>query len=179
MGDPIVLFTSWQGLFYSDNPRALSEQLRLRAEPLEQVWVVGEHTGRMLPDVRTVRRGSGAHHAALERASYIVSNDTIHDRFAKAPGARYLQTWHGTPVKRIAFDVENAVFDDADTYPADLARDVARWDFLLSPSRWATDVLRGAFRYEGEILETGYPRNDLLFGAERDAIRARVRRALA
>src|SRR3954454_6564440 len=113
MGDPIVLFTSWQGLFYSDNPRALSEQLRLRAEPLEHVWGVGEHTGPVPGDVRTVRRGSGEQLAALRNARYIVSNDTIHDAFAKAPDARYLQTWHGTPVKRIAFDVANPVFEDA------------------------------------------------------------------
>src|SRR5215213_3205552 len=88
---PIVLFTSWQGLFYSDNPRALSEQLCDRDVPLERVWVVGEHTGPVPADVRTVRRGSAAHHAALERARYIVSNDTIHDAFVKAPGARYVQ----------------------------------------------------------------------------------------
>jgi CDP-glycerol glycerophosphotransferase len=175
---PIVLFTSWQGLFYSDNPRALSEQLCDREVPLERVWVVGEHTGPVPADVRTVRRGSSAHHVALERARFIVSNDTIHDAFVKAPGARYVQTWHGTPLKRIAFDVENAVFEDADTYPAELARDVARWDYLLSPNRWATDVLRRAFRYEGEVLETGYPRNDLLFCAGRESIRARVRREL-
>jgi CDP-glycerol glycerophosphotransferase len=176
--EPIALFTSWQGLFYSDNPRALSEQLGDRDEPLARVWVVDERTGPVPGDVHTVRRGSAAHHEALERARYIVSNDTIHDVFVKAPGARYLQTWHGTPLKRIAFDVENPRFANADTYPAELARDVARWDRLLSPSRWATDVLRRAFRYDGEILETGYPRNDLLFSAERDAIRARVRRAL-
>jgi CDP-glycerol glycerophosphotransferase len=39
--------------------------------------------------------------------------------------------------------------------------------------------MRSAFRgFEGEILETGYPRNDILNSTERDAIRARVRAAL-
>jgi CDP-glycerol glycerophosphotransferase len=175
---PLVVFTSWHGLFYSDNPRALSEELGRRGAALDRVWVVGPDTGPLPDDVHTVSRGSAEHRAALERARYIVSNDTIHDPFVKAPGARYLQTWHGSPLKRIAFDVEKPAFEGADVYAAELARDVARWDVLLSPSRWATEVLRRAFRYEGEILETGYPRNDLLFGAERDAIRARVRRAL-
>jgi CDP-glycerol glycerophosphotransferase len=172
---PTVLFTSWQGLFYSDNPRALSEELRRRGAPFDHVWVVGPRTGPLPDDVTAVPGGSVAHHAALESASYIVSNDTIHDVFVKAPGARYVQTWHGTPLKRIAFDVERPRFEDADRYPGDLARDVARWDWLLSPSRWATDVLRRAFRYEGEILETGYPRNDLLASERREEVRARVR----
>jgi CDP-glycerol glycerophosphotransferase len=39
--------------------------------------------------------------------------------------------------------------------------------------------MRSAFRgFEGEILETGYPRNDALNSPEREAIRARVRAAL-
>ena len=175
---PIVLFTSWQGLFYSDNPRAISEELRRRGAPLQHVWVVGPRTGPLPSDVTAVARGSAEHRAALEVARYIVSNDTIHDDFVKAPDARYLQTWHGTPLKRIAFDVEHPVFEDAAQYPDELARDVARWDWLLSPSRWATEVLRRAFRYDGEVLETGYPRNDLLLGGQREEIRARVRREL-
>jgi CDP-glycerol glycerophosphotransferase len=68
--DPIVLFTSWQGLFYSDNPRALSEALRRRGAPFEHVWVVGADTGPVPDDVTTVACGSAAHHAALEAASW-------------------------------------------------------------------------------------------------------------
>jgi CDP-glycerol glycerophosphotransferase len=175
---PTVLFTSWQGLFYSDNPRAVSEELRRRDAPFQHVWVVGPQTGPVPDAIVTVPRGSDAHRKVLHSARYIVSNDTIHDPFVKSDDARYLQTWHGAPLKRIAFDVENPTFEDADTYPAELARDVSRWDWLLSPNRWATDVLRRAFRFEGEILETGYPRNDLLFAPERDEIRRRVRREL-
>ena len=175
---PTVLFTSWQGLFYSDNPRAVSEALRRRGAPFRHVWVVGPATGAVPEDVATVTGGSAAHLAALETASFIVSNDTIHDDFAKARGAHYLQTWHGAPLKRIAFDVERPVFEDADRYPADLSRDVARWDWLLSPNPWATGIFRRAFRYEGEILETGYPRNDLLLSPRREEIRASVRRRL-
>jgi CDP-glycerol glycerophosphotransferase len=38
--------------------------------------------------------------------------------------------------------------------------------------------MRGAFGYEGEVLEMGYPRNDLLFAADRDEVRAGVRARL-
>jgi CDP-glycerol glycerophosphotransferase len=173
-----ALFTSWQGLFYSDNPRALSEALLRRAPELPQVWVVGEATGPVPEPFTTVLRGGAEHMAALEAARWIVSNDTIHDPFRKAPGTTYLQTWHGTPLKKIAFDVARPVFAGHETYAAELAHDVSRWDALLSPNRFSTDVLRGAFRFEGEVLETGYPRNDLLLAPERDAIRAAIRQAL-
>ena len=176
--NPSVLFTSWHGRYYSDSPRAISEELWRRRAPLEHVWVVGEQTGPVPEWVTTVPRGSAAHRAALESARYIVANDVVHDRFEKAPGTVYLQTWHGTPLKRIALDVARPAFSDADTYPAELAHDVARWDVLLSPNRFSTDVLRGALGYRGEVLETGYPRNDLLLSPERDAIRAAVRERL-
>lgn len=37
------------------------------------------------------------------------------------------------------------------------------WDYLISPSPYASKAFRSAFKYEGEILETGYPRNDLFY----------------
>ncbi len=59
-----------------------------------------------------------------------------------------------------------------------LQADVDRWDLLLSPNRVATPLLRRAFRYQGEVVENGYPRNDILSDPDRDYTRARVRRSL-
>src|SRR3712207_7387448 len=47
----------------------------------------------------------------------------------KKSGARYLQTWHGTPLKRIHNDVRWA----PEGRLAYLEHDIARWDLLLSP----------------------------------------------
>jgi CDP-glycerol glycerophosphotransferase len=59
-----------------------------------------------------------------------------------------------------------------------MARDFSKWDFLVSQSPFSTEIFRRAFRFEGEILETGYPRNDILNSPEAAATRARVREAL-
>jgi CDP-glycerol glycerophosphotransferase len=56
--------------------------------------------------------------------------------------------------------------------------EVPRWDLLLSPNAFSTPVMRRAFRYEGEILETGYPRNDLLNDPDRELRAAAVRKRL-
>ena len=86
----------------------------------------------------------------------------------------YLQTWHGTPLKHIHWDVLWAPPGRLER----LSEDVDRWDLLLSPNTTSTVSLRQAFRYDGVVAETGYPRNDLLSSPERDAVRARVRRDL-
>ncbi len=43
-----------------------------------------------------------------------------------------------------------------------MVRDVAKWDYLVSPSPTCSEIFRSAFGFEGEIWETGYPRNDVL-----------------
>jgi CDP-glycerol glycerophosphotransferase len=81
-------------------------------------------------------------------------------------------------LKRIGFDIERPTFADSERYLKDLRREVATWDILLSPNRFSSDVFRGAFGYSGQMLEEGYPRNDLLLAPDRDAVRARVREEL-
>jgi CDP-glycerol glycerophosphotransferase len=103
-----------------------------------------------------------------------VANSHTEVEWTKQPGTFYLQTWHGTPWKRIHHDVLWAP-------PGRLARldrDIARWDLLLSPNRASTPRLRRAFGYDGPVAETGYPRNDLLTSRESGLRRRRVRREL-
>lgn len=172
----LVLFQSWGGQC-SDNPRAIAEELRRRNAPLRQTWVL-EDGGAGADATRAVRPGSRQYLEALGRAGYIVSNGTLPGYFRKKPATTYLQTWHGTPLKRIGFDIVRPSFRRANRYLRDLAREVASWDALVSPNRFSTDVLRRALRYDGRILETGYPRNDLLSSPRRDRVRADVRRRL-
>jgi len=80
-------------------------------------------------------------------------------------------------LKRIGFDVENIRGKSRDYFDK-LAWETRQWDYLVSPSPWATPILRSAFRFEGEVLETGYPRNDIFFSPEREAIADRTRRLL-
>jgi CDP-glycerol glycerophosphotransferase len=170
----IALFDSWRGA-YSDNPRAISETLRKRRPELRQVWVAAEP---VVPAwAEPVAFGSRAYLAALGSASYVVTNHSMPGYYRKPRGTAYLQTWHGTPLKRIAFDIRGSELADR-RYFDRLKRDVARWDALVSPNPFSTEIFRRAFRYEGRILETGYPRNDLLTSPAGSARRQAVREAL-
>jgi len=80
-------------------------------------------------------------------------------------------------LKRIGFDIEKIRGKSRD-YHEKLAHEVRQWDYLVSPSPWATPILRQAFRFDGEILETGYPRNDIFFAPDRHEIAERTRTAL-
>src|SRR4051794_34564198 len=169
----VVLFHSWWGKL-ADNPLAIAEELRRREAPFRHVWVLDD-PGAAPPGSTEVRPGSLEYLQATGRARYIVSNNTLPAYFRKKRATTYLQTWHGTPLKRIGFDIARPAFADADRYLSGLAREAASWDYLVSPNEFSSAIFRDAFRYEGEILETGYPRNDVLQPTDRDELRARVR----
>jgi CDP-glycerol glycerophosphotransferase len=168
-----VVYNSFAGRF-SDSPRALFE--RLREEPGHRhVWLADpRHAAAFPPGVETVAYGSPAAVAALESADVLIANSHTDFEWRKGPRMLYLQTWHGTPLKRVHWDILWSPPNLLDR----LQRDADRWDLLLSPNAVSTPRLRRAFRYEGEVLESGLPRNDVLNAPDRDARRARVRRAL-
>jgi CDP-glycerol glycerophosphotransferase len=171
-----VVYNSFNGR-YADNPRAIYETLQVQRPGFEHVWLADPRYLAGFPaEVVTVPVDGPEATAALETADVVVAN--CHLTLApwrKQPGTRYLQTWHGTPLKRIhrsALTVpEDAVMDELDD-------EIHRWDHLVTPGSAATELLRAAFGYTGSALETGYPRNDVLVGPGTEARRAAIRRKL-
>ena len=169
-----IVYNSFGGR-YSDNPRAIYEALAGRDEEVSSIWLADPlHQHGFPSEVETVPFGSEQCVQALESADVVVSNTHIGLEWEKAPAAVYLQTWHGTPLKHIHFDSLWA----PPGWVEYLSRDVRRWDYLLSPNRASTELLRGAFGFTGEVAETGYPRNDVLSAPHRDEVRSRARREL-
>jgi CDP-glycerol glycerophosphotransferase len=168
-----IVYNSFHGR-YADNPRAVYERLAERRD-LDQVWLVDEqHAGAFARDVHTVGIGSPEAARVLESADLVIANTHTEVDWDKGPGTTYVQTWHGTPLKRIHRDVLWAPEGRLDR----LDQDVARWDLLLSPNAASTPRLRSAFRYDREVLEIGYPRNDVLSASNPDERRAEVLRSL-
>ncbi len=169
-----VVYHAFEGRF-CDSPRAIYSALAERPDFGRHLWLADpRHLADFPAGIETAPWGSAAGIDALESADLLVANSHTDLVWRKKPGATYLQTWHGTPFKRIHHDVLWAPEGRLER----LSKDVDQWDLLVSPSRVSTRWLRQAFRFDGEVLETGYPRNDVLSGPERDAVRARVRHDL-
>ncbi|MGD0239680.1 MAG: bifunctional glycosyltransferase family 2 protein/CDP-glycerol:glycerophosphate glycerophosphotransferase [Streptosporangiaceae bacterium] len=170
-----VFFVSWKGKSCGDNPLGIAEELRRRDDDREHLWAVTDWSVPVPEGGTAVLRGTQEYYEALARSKYIISNDDMQAPFRKRDDQTYLQTWHGTPLKKIGFDIANPQFISGTAYFDHLAKDIAQWDLLLSPNPFSTPVMRGAFRYEGEICEYGYPRNDLLGRSDAAEVAARVR----
>src|SRR6185437_5994812 len=84
----------------------------------------------------------------------------------------YLQTWHGTPLKKLADDMQEVLMPGTTTeqYKQNFFLESRNWDYLVSPNRYSTDIFTRAFQFEKDIIESGYPRNDLFYKPNREEI---------
>ncbi|QKW39035.1 CDP-glycerol glycerophosphotransferase family protein [Actinomadura sp. NAK00032] len=175
----LVVFESYFGRQYSCNPRAVFEEMQRREPGLEYVWFTAEGQFDVPEGARTVLRGTREYYELSASARIVVNNCLQMQGYGKRPGQVYLQTWHGTPYKHIGYDlVKNGRIASNTTKLSRYEEDVPLWDHLISPSAHVTGMLRQAFRYEGDVLEVGYPRNDLLFAPDREERARRVRERL-
>jgi len=126
---------------------------------------------------RAVRDGSREHHELLARARYVVDNDHFPVWFRRRDDQVCLQTWHGTPLKRLGFDV-SAMLKTKRGFETHCEEQLRNWQYVVSPNRFSTPIMRAAYQLTGEMLETGYPRNDLLARPDADEARRRVRALL-
>jgi CDP-glycerol glycerophosphotransferase len=144
---------------------------------VEHLWTVKD-TQIELPDtVRPVRQWGAEWYEAMARSRYVVTNAHLPEWFRRRNGQIVVQTWHGTPLKRIGFDIEDVQFANP-RYLEKVAKETPSWSYLVSPNAFSTPIMRRAFRYQGEIIETGYPRNDMLASPDRDLLAERVRERL-
>ena len=169
-----VLYTAGRG---DDSPRAVHEELVRRGTDTEHLWVTRDEQIPVPPLAHPVEEHSTAWYEALARCRWIVASDHLPPWFVRRPDQTVVQTWHGVPLRRIGTDLEGTRHAHHGALEA-LPRQSAQWSVLVSPNRFATRHLCRALGYEGELLQAGSPRNDVLFSPDRDKIADRVRREL-
>ncbi|MET9953881.1 CDP-glycerol glycerophosphotransferase family protein [Streptomyces sp. NPDC006339] len=169
-----VLYASFSGRQYSDSPRAVYEELVRQGSDLEHVWVVEDRRAEIPEGVRVIRRWSREWYEALGTSRFIVTNTHLPFWIRRREGQVIVQTWHGTPLKRIGHDIDSVQFADR-KYLEKVAQETPSWSFLVSPNRFSTPIMKRAFQYDGEILESGYPRNDVLLSEKTEDLARAVR----
>ncbi|CAL9558755.1 CDP-glycerol glycerophosphotransferase family protein [Streptomyces sp. enrichment culture] len=172
-----VFYNSFGGKQFSDSPRAIHEELVRRGVEVEHLWSVADGQVALPEGVTPLEWHSKEWYEALARSRYVVTNVGLGDWFTKREGQTVVQTWHGTPLKKIGADLLGTPKANR-AYIASLPHRFRQFDITVSPNAFTTPVMKRAFCAEGEVLEAGYPRNDLFHSPERAAIATRVRKVL-
>ena len=174
-----VFFSAYAGKRVTCNPEAVCRKLReTYGDEFQIEWCIrDEETRRKLETagVKTVGFNTLAYFYRILTAKAVVLNDLS--------GCSYLpfgkrqtvvQTWHGCGLyKKVGHDVP----DETAGYHRRLRRITKHIDLFTSGSTTFTEtVIRGAFGYKGDVMETGLARNDMLMnGAARAAANEKVR----
>ncbi|MDN6572554.1 MAG: CDP-glycerol glycerophosphotransferase family protein, partial [Staphylococcus equorum] len=97
-------------------------------------------------------------------ANFWVFNSRMPNWLKKNKDTIYIQTWHGTPLKRLGADIQEVAMPGTDTerYKNNFIFEASRWNYLIAPNQYSEDIFKRAFQFKNTFLEIGYPRNDEL-----------------
>ena len=80
-------------------------------------------------------------------------------------------------LKRLVFDMED-VSSATPKYKQQVYKQSRAWDYLIAANQYSSDIFQRCFMFEKTMLETGYPRNDILHHKDKDAIAERLKEKL-
>ncbi|GAA5498729.1 bifunctional glycosyltransferase/CDP-glycerol:glycerophosphate glycerophosphotransferase [Lactiplantibacillus plajomi] len=171
----IIMFESFFGHQYSDNPKAIYEYIKAHYPKYKLYWNVNKENVQFFKEnnipyiIRFGYRGI----FKQAQAKYWITNVRRPFRWKVPKGTTLLQTWHGTPLKTIGTDVNLVTMpgNNVAKYHRQIVKDSRRWDYLLAPNQYSADIMSRAFRKNAsQMMLTGYPRNDVLVNYTPDLI---------
>lgn len=178
--DKTILYEAFGGRGMICNPYAIFEYLLEQEEYQDytHIWVIDDFEENRLqiakyekyPNVRFVKYKTKEYCKALAVTKYLINNVSFPSYFLKREEQVYLNTWHGTPLKNMGFDIPGANITQGNT-----VRNLLSVDYLISSSPYMTQTAyKNSYKlqnlYEGTILEEGFPRNDRFFEQDREEI---------
>ncbi|MDV4150404.1 CDP-glycerol glycerophosphotransferase family protein [Clostridium sp. AL.422] len=159
-----IVFSNFIGRGYGDNPKYIAEEIIKQNLNYDMVWLVDKEIGdvKTIPsEIRVVEYGTFKAIYELATAGIWIDNVRKSEYIRKRKNQYYIQTWHGgLGIKKIEGDVEEAL---SKGYLNMAKKDSKMIDLMISNSTYLTDLYKRAFWYDGEILECGCPKNDILF----------------
>ncbi|HEY8983262.1 MAG TPA: CDP-glycerol glycerophosphotransferase family protein, partial [Streptomyces sp.] len=174
-----AVFAAYWNADYACNPAAIDQKLREIAPAVKPTWVLKPNPRNRPPaGTPTVHPGSFGFWRAMARSQYFVNNVNFPTKVVKRRGQVFVQTHHGTPLKRMGVDQVEYPLGAAQLDMRLLMDRVDRWDYSVSSNSFTTAIWDRAYPSPSYTsLDYGYPRNDVLANAtpeDRAAARAKL-----
>ena len=180
--DKMVFFEVYGGKNYTCSPKAIYEKMLTMKEFKDYTFVwafIDKDKHDIIKDKRLkiVKSKGKEYYKYLATSKYWIVNSIIDEGVTKKKGQVYVQCWHGTPLKRLRYDIH--VNGNLLNTVSEIRRrndiDASKFDYFISPSKFCTKVFTSGFNLkalgkENIIIEEGYPRNDSLFNRSKKDI---------
>ena len=185
--EDVIVFESFMARRYADSPRAIYEYM-LTAPEFKNFKFYWSFRATIMDEymwlndnerAQVIQYGNEDYYKRMATAKYWVVNSRVIDAIDVRPEQVYLQCWHGTPLKRLGFDIEVEGDNSLHTKEAlckHYAIDAKKYTNMVSPSAFCTEKFISAFGLdkigrENIIIEEGYPRNDFLVNYTEDDVK--------
>ena len=179
-----VVFEAFMGKKYACSPKAMYEAML--QDPYyaswKKIWAFRDpESYRWMeendPQTRVVAYRKKEYYELYARSAYWITNSRLPREVVPRKGQEYIQCWHGTPLKKLGFDLEVYAENKGSLQEVreNYLGEAKKFTRMMSPSPFYTEKMISAFHLEclnkeNIILEKGYPRNDRLFQASEDEI---------
>lgn len=166
-----IIFECFQGRNISDSPWAIYLELYALSDKYKFIWVIDKKNEALetllskRKNTQVVYFGTKEYDHAYATAGSWVTNCRLPFYLKKKINQKYIQCWHGTPLKKLGLDIENETYTTTSKLGMRYSYkvDSKRYDYFISPSKYASECFSSAFDIPKEkIIELGYPRNDVL-----------------
>lgn len=179
----MIVFDCSIGRNYTGNPRYIYEYLVEKGldKKYQCVWLFENPRTKIPGNAKVIKFRRIRYFYYMAVAGVWIFDCRQPDFLVKRPEAHYIQTWHGTPLKRLALDMETVDMGgetDIEQYKENFRKNTGTWDYLISQNTFSTEIFRRCFDFKKEILEIGYPRNDILFHKNTKEYRNQLKKEL-
>ena len=173
--DKTIFFEAYGGKNYACSPKTIYEYMvnNKKYKDYKFVWAfkdVDSHKHFFDKKTILVKHNSKDYYKYLSSSKYWIVNSLIDVSIKKKKDQIYVQCWHGTPLKKLRYDitVDGSVLNTVKEIRKRNDLDAVKFDYFISPSKFCTEKFTSAFNLktlgkENIIIEKGYPRNDYLF----------------
>lgn len=164
----VYIFESQYGGRFDDNPKAVYDYLVKQNDPQNKLFWSIRYRDRNIvegKDIDVLYRFSLRWLYYMARANFWIINARMPQWLPKRKGTKYVQTWHGTPLKKLALDMDTFGMpgSDLESYKRNFLAETQKWDYLVAPNPYSKEIFKSCFAFEKEFIESGYPRNDVLY----------------
>ena len=172
-----VFLQCYRGEVATDHQLAIHGELYRRRVPLDLVWGIADRSVPVPEGGRGVLVGSWEWYEALGRSRYLCTNIDFDRFFRRRQHQRFLQTFRGHPFKAMGISLWRSEGHTDRHLVEECDRRNNAWTSIVVPTPEAEGIYRREYRYSGEALVAGSPRDDFLVrppAGRREEVRQRL-----
>ena len=171
----LIFFESFHGQSYSHNPKYIYEKMLEMGYDNKYKFIWSYEGDLKIPgNPIVVNRSEEEYYKYLAVSKFWINNISFPVK-EKRKNTIYLQTTHGTPLKRMGIDIES---NSSKIVKGNITVEAKKWNYLISPNNYSYKIFKRAFMYNKKILNVGYPANDIFYSDDLDLKRSKIKSKL-